>query len=113
MIDLVPMPEKRGFPRKKIEAKVTLVFDGLKISAVVMDISVKGLLLKCDQPLEVGKSIKMNLLEHEEISSCILEGQIVRCNRVKEDNFVVAFSLVKPDDKFMMDALAYIHQYQD
>lgn len=107
------MHDKRKFPRKKLKANVTLNFDGLKMPAVVLDISVNGILMKCDQPLEVGKSMQMNLLEQEEISSCILAGQIVRCNMVKEDHFVVAFALVEPNDKFMMDALAYIHQYQD
>lgn len=84
--------------------------DGRKFSAVVIDISVKGMLLEFDQPLEIEKCLQLNLLEHEEISSCILEGQIVRCERREQGKFVVAFSLLNPDDKFMMDALAYIHQ---
>lgn len=106
------MSDKREFPRKPIQSEVLLKYKGQSVSAVIQDITVKGILLETDQPFDKDDSLELTLPKNIVLKSTVLSGQVVRCGPAKNNKYIVAISLLNPDDNYMMDALAFIHRNQ-
>ncbi len=104
------MSDKREFPRKTIQLNALLKIQEDEISSIVRDITVKGILLEIHKSLEIGQSVELTLLKHEDLTPTSISGQVVRCDPLENKNFIVAISLLNPDDSYMMDTLAYIHR---
>jgi hypothetical protein len=106
------MSDKREFPRKPIQTNALLKYEGQEIPAIVQDITVKGIQVKTDRPFDPGASLELNLTKQEELNSTVLSGVVTRCGPVEHNKFILAISLLNPDDNYMMDALAFIHRNQ-
>lgn len=103
---------KRNFPRSVSNIALSIGVNGKEISGAALDLTVNGLAIKVEAPIDIGAKIELFVAANQSIKTKRLRGEVLRCHLVKSDPsyYRLAVKLTEPDDEYLMDSLALIHQ---
>jgi hypothetical protein len=103
---------KRNFPRSAINIALSIDIDGKQISGEALDLTVNGLAIKVEESISIGAEIAVSIDENQWVKTKTLRGEVLRCQPAEKgpSHYLLAVKLAEPDDAYLMDSLALIHE---
>ncbi len=103
------MNDKRSFPRSIVDLVAHVCVEGKGIDGKILDLTVEGISMELDQNVPTGAKVAINIEQSQDVKATELRVEVIRCDPIDSSKYHLTARFIKPNDEFLMDALALVH----
>lgn len=87
--------EKRDYIRMRLEAPVTLHYNGLEVPALCLDLSSTGMQLEAESALSMGDKVKVHIAsDHNELRGLDAHAEVVRVSTMEDGRQALGLTII-------------------
>ncbi|MVW75831.1 PilZ domain-containing protein [Pseudomonas xionganensis] len=87
--------EKRDYIRMRLEAPVTLHYNGLEVSALCLDLSSTGMQLEAESAVNMGDRVRVHIAsDHNELRGLDAEAEVVRVATLEDGRQALGLAII-------------------
>ncbi len=87
--------EKRDYIRMRLEAPVTLHYNGLEVAALCLDLSSTGMQLEAESAVSMGDKVRVHIAsDHNELRGLDAEAEVVRVATLEDGRQALGLTII-------------------